>query len=83
MRLFYLLGYAAIAVFGYGVYVQICKYRRGAALQLDGGLWARFGAMLGSVLDGRTVSRRVARKNTDEHAWYANACGFTKSATFP
>ena len=32
VRLFYLLGYAAIAVFCYGVYVQIRKYRRGAAL---------------------------------------------------
>ena len=58
VRLFYLLGYAAIAVFGYGVYVQIRKYRRGAALELDGGLWSRFGAMAASVLNGRTVSRR-------------------------
>ena len=39
MRLFYVLGYAAIAVFFYGVYVQIRKYRRGAALKLEGGLW--------------------------------------------
>ena len=38
VRLFYVLGYAAIAVFGYGVYVQIRKYRRGAALKLEGGL---------------------------------------------
>jgi hypothetical protein len=30
VRIFYLLGYAAIAVFCYGVYVQIRKYRRGA-----------------------------------------------------
>ena len=40
VRLFYLLGYAAIAVFFYGVYVQVRKYRRGAALKLEGGLWA-------------------------------------------
>jgi hypothetical protein len=39
VRLFYALGYAAIGVFCYGVYVQIRKYRRGAALELDGTLW--------------------------------------------
>jgi len=58
VRLFYVLGYAAIAVFCYGVYVQIRKYRRGAALTLEGGLWSRGGAMLVSVLNGRTVARR-------------------------
>jgi Fe-S oxidoreductase/nitrate reductase gamma subunit len=58
VRLFYLLGYAAIAVFCYGVYVQIRKYRRGAALKLEGGLWTRFGAMLSSVLSHRTIDRR-------------------------
>jgi Fe-S oxidoreductase/nitrate reductase gamma subunit len=60
VRLFYLLGYAAIGVFCYGVYVQIRKYRRGAALRLEGGLWSRLGAMLSSVLSGRTVDRRDA-----------------------
>jgi hypothetical protein len=58
VRIFYLLGYAAIAVFCYGVFVQIRKYRRGAPLRLEGGLWGRLGAMLVSVLDGRTVDRR-------------------------
>jgi Fe-S oxidoreductase len=58
VRLFYLLGYAAIAVFFYGVYVQIRKYRRGAALKLEGGLWTRLGAMLSSVLSHRTIARR-------------------------
>ena len=58
VRVFYLLGYAAIAVFGYGFYVQIRKYRRGAELALEGGLWTRFCAMLASVLSGRTVDRR-------------------------
>ncbi len=57
VRLFYLLGYAAIAIFCYGAYVQIRKYRRGAAFKLDGGLWARLGAMLASVLKGRTIDR--------------------------
>ncbi len=60
VRLFYLLGYGAIAVFCYGVYVQIRKYRRGAALRLEGGVWARFGAMLRSVLSHRTIARRDA-----------------------
>ena len=58
VRLFYVLGYAAIAIFGYGVFVQIRKYRRGAAFSLEGGLWTRFGAMLSSVFKGRTVDRR-------------------------
>src|SRR5271165_6751928 len=58
VRLFYLLGYAAIAVFGYGVYVQIRKYRRGAALQLDGSFQARLGDMIGKVLSHRTIARR-------------------------
>jgi len=58
VRLFYLLGYAAIAVFCYGAYVQIRKYRRGAALKLEGGLGVRFGAMLSSVLSHRTIDRR-------------------------
>jgi len=58
VRLFYLLGYAAIAVFFYGVYVQMRKYRRGAALKLEGGLWARLGAMISSVLSHRTIDRR-------------------------
>jgi Fe-S oxidoreductase len=58
VRLFYVVGYAAIAVFLYGAYVQIRKYRRGAALKLEGGLWTRLGAMISSVLKGRTVDRR-------------------------
>jgi Fe-S oxidoreductase len=58
VRLFYLLGYAAIAVFCYGVYVQIRKYRRGAELKLEGGLWSRSNAMVSSVLSHRTIDRR-------------------------
>ncbi len=37
---------SAIAIFCYGVYVQIRKYRRGAALRLEGGLWGRLGSMI-------------------------------------
>jgi Fe-S oxidoreductase len=58
VRLFYALGYAAIAVFFYGAYVQIRKYRRGAALRLDGTWWGRFGAMTAAVLGHRTLDRR-------------------------
>ena len=58
IRIFYLLGYAAIAIFFYGVYVQIRKYRRGAALRLEGSLWSRLGAMVSSVLSHRTIDRR-------------------------
>jgi hypothetical protein len=60
VRLFYALGYAAIAVFCWGFYVQIRKYRRGAALDLEGSLWARAGAMASSVLSHRTIGRRDA-----------------------
>ena len=58
IRFFYAIGYAAIAAFGYGVYVQLRKYRRGAAVALDGTLWQRFGAMTSQVLSHRTISRR-------------------------
>src|SRR5271154_4102347 len=58
VRLFYALGYAAIAVFCYGIYVQIRKYRRGAALSLDGSTWTRFGDMIAKVFNHRTIDRR-------------------------
>jgi Fe-S oxidoreductase len=60
VRLFYVLGYAAIAVFLYGFYVQIRKYRRGAAFHLEGGLWRRIGDMSAQVLSHRTIARRDA-----------------------
>jgi Fe-S oxidoreductase/nitrate reductase gamma subunit len=58
VRFFYFLGYAAIAVFLYGFYVQIRKYRRGAALSLEGGLWRRMLDMTGQILSHRTIGRR-------------------------
>jgi Fe-S oxidoreductase len=58
VRLFYVLGYAAIAVFCYGIYVQIRKYRRGAALQLPGSIRMRLGDMIATVLSHRTLDRR-------------------------
>ena len=60
VRLFYALGYAAIAVFAYGVHVQVRKYRRGAALRLDGGLWSRFVDMTRKVASHSTLVRRDA-----------------------
>jgi Fe-S oxidoreductase len=60
VRLFYALAYAAIGIFAYGVYVQIRKYRRGAALHLEGSLWARLGDMTAKVLNHRTIGRRDA-----------------------
>jgi Fe-S oxidoreductase len=58
VRLFYALGYTAIGIFCWGVYVQIRKYRRGAALALEGSVWSRVGDMIGNVLSHRTVDRR-------------------------
>jgi Fe-S oxidoreductase len=58
VRLFYAFGYAAIAVFCYGVYVQIRKYRRGAALLLERSLWTRLADMADKVLSHRTLDRR-------------------------
>src|ERR1022692_4274835 len=54
IRLFYLIGYGAIAIFCYGVYVQVRKYRRGAALHLGGSLWRRALDMTSAVLGHRT-----------------------------
>ncbi|MFI4890510.1 MAG: (Fe-S)-binding protein [Steroidobacterales bacterium] len=58
IRFFYVLGYAAIAIFCYGVYVQVRKYRRGAPLHLEGHLWQRAVAMTSAVLSHRTIARR-------------------------
>ena len=58
VRLFYALGYTAIAIFCWGVYLQIRKYRRGAALHLEGTLGSRFGSMAAQVFSQRTVARR-------------------------
>ena len=58
VRLFYVLGYAAIAVFLYGFYVQIRKYRRGAPLSLEGGIGRRLGDMAAAMLSHRTIGRR-------------------------
>src|SRR5579872_1737233 len=58
VALFYGVAAAAIAVFGYGVYMQVRKYRRGAAAALPGGIAARFATMVATVLSHRTIARR-------------------------
>src|SRR4030088_2975973 len=58
IALFYVLACAAVATFGFGVYVQVRKYRRGVPTALSGELLTRFKAMLGTVLTHRTIARR-------------------------
>jgi Fe-S oxidoreductase len=58
VRLFYVIAYTAIAIFVYGVYVQVRKYRRGAPLRLQGGLGSRLADMTAKVFSHRTVGRR-------------------------
>ena len=58
VRLFYVIAYTAIAIFCYGVYLQVRKYRRGAPLRLEGGLGSRFADMAAKVFSHRTVERR-------------------------
>jgi Fe-S oxidoreductase len=56
--LFYAFGYAAIAVFIYGCYVQIRKYRRGQPDPSWGNFFKRFGGMVVTMLTHRTIKRR-------------------------
>lgn len=56
--LFYAFGYAAIAVFVYGVYVQIRKYRRGKPDGSWNELFQRFIEMVKTMATHRTLVRR-------------------------
>lgn len=56
--LFYAIGYAAIAVFIYGVYVQIRKYRRGKTDGSWNELFQRFVEMVKTMTTHRTLVRR-------------------------
>jgi len=58
VRLFYVIGYTAIALFAYGVYLQVRKYRRGAPAGISPGLLPRFRSMVATVLSHRTLARR-------------------------
>ncbi len=55
---FYAFGFGAIAVFCYGAYVQVRKYRRGAPLVLERGWGPRLREMVAAVLSHRTIERR-------------------------
>jgi Fe-S oxidoreductase len=82
VRFFYAVGYAAIAVFCWGTYVQIRKYRRGAALELQGSLPRRLLSMLSSVLSHRTIARRdAAAGNAHRLIFYGFALLFAGTAT--
>ncbi|HEY9269292.1 MAG TPA: heterodisulfide reductase-related iron-sulfur binding cluster [Methylotenera sp.] len=56
--LFYAIGYLAIAVFIYGVYVQIRKYRRGKPDGSWNELFQRFVEMVKTMATHRTLVRR-------------------------
>lgn len=58
IHLFYAIGYLAIAVFIYGVYVQIRKYRRGKPDGSCNELFHRFVDMVKTMATHRTLVRR-------------------------
>ena len=58
IHLFYAIGYLAIAVFIYGVYVQIRKYRRGKPDGSWSELFHRFIEMVKTMATHRTLVRR-------------------------
>ncbi|MDI1300251.1 heterodisulfide reductase-related iron-sulfur binding cluster [Methylotenera sp.] len=58
IHLFYAIGYLAIAVFTYGVYVQIRKYRRGKPDGSWNELFHRFVDMVKTMATHRTLVRR-------------------------
>lgn len=56
---FYIVGFGAIAVFLYGCYLQVRKYRRGRSYPIGRAeLWSRTKAMIGDLLSHRTLRRR-------------------------
>jgi Fe-S oxidoreductase len=58
IHLFYAIGYLTIAIFTYGVYVQIRKYRRGKADGSWNELFRRFIEMVKTMATHRTLVRR-------------------------
>lgn len=59
ITVFYVAGIAALAAFAHGCWVEVRKYRRGAADPVSvTQLWQRFKAMAGAVLSHRTIARR-------------------------
>ena len=58
IHLFYAIGYLAISIFIYGVYVQIRKYRRGKPDGSWNELFCRFIEMVKTMATHRTLVRR-------------------------
>ncbi|MCP3968806.1 MAG: 4Fe-4S dicluster domain-containing protein [Rhodobacteraceae bacterium] len=63
---FYVIGFAAIAVFLWGLWRHIAKYRRGAAHASVTELWAGLRRMVADLMTHRTLKRR------DRYAGYAH-----------
>jgi len=55
---FYAVAAVAIAIFAFGVYREVRKYRRGTAAEVGGSLLTRFRWMVATVLSHRTIARR-------------------------
>lgn len=59
ITIFYIAGIAALAAFAHGCWIEIRKYRRGAADPASATLlWQRFKSMASVVLSHRTIERR-------------------------
>lgn len=58
VRLFYVIGFGALLAFGYGVHVQVRKYRRGRPLGEALELLPRFVAMVAELAAHRRIARR-------------------------
>jgi len=54
---FYAVGILAIAIFGYGAYIQVRKYRRGKPVR-NSNLWNGLGDMVVALLSHRPIKRR-------------------------
>ena len=59
---FYAVAALAIAIFAFGVYREVRKYRRGTAAEVGGSLLTRFRWMVATVLSHRTIARKRARR---------------------
>jgi len=80
--LFYAVGIAAIAVFAWGVHIQIRKYRRGRPVAGPIDLRARFADMMKVVADHRTIARRdPAAGRAHRMIFYGFAVLFIGTAT--
>ena len=58
IRLFYLLGFTAVAVFLWGCWHHIAKYRRGRDVTVPVNLWTGIIRMVSDVFSHRSMMRR-------------------------